>query len=309
VAQVYSVTVNIYNSAGELVKGLYNGSSEYPASQAQVLQTATQGGGVQVDVAGLGGSAGSNLVWNGTNNGGQAVASGSYYVQISSVNSFGQVQSQDMTVSVVSAAGSATLAVYNSAGELVDNLSGQLATAGAEPTGMSLPVGQNGVVASTGPGKGGLTITVTLADGTTTQAFWDGRSTQGQSLQSGNYLVTLSLSVAGSNEVLKTVPVVLLATTNESASGMANSALVAPNPVDGSWFEVHYQAPTSGTYTAVGVLYDLSGQRVAQATDDGSGTLRFSGDWSSGIYLLDFEVRNGGQGALARRILKVAMVR
>jgi flagellar hook assembly protein FlgD len=311
VSEPYSVTVNIYNSAGELVRNLFSGDTEYPASQAQVMENATTNGGVQVDVTGLGGSAGPDLIWGGTNNGGQSVESGAYFVQISSTNSLGQTVTENKPVTVVSAAGSATLGIYNSAGELVDNLSGQLSGLSSQPTGMSLPAGQNGVVASTTPGEGGLKINLTLADGQTTTVFWDGMSSQGQPLQSGNYLVTLSQTSGGSSEILKTSPIVLIATKDESANGMANSALVVPNPVAGNWFDVQYQPGSAGAgaYTAVGMLYDLAGQRVAEATDDGSGTLRFSGDWSSGIYLLDFEVHNGSSGTLARRVLKVAIVR
>jgi hypothetical protein len=302
----YSVTVNIYNSAGELVRGLYSGSAEYPANQAQVLQTANQAGGVQVDITGLGGSAGSNLVWNGTNNGGQAVGGGSYYVQISSVNSFGQVQTLDKTVSVVGTGGPVTLSVYNSAGELVANLNSELPLA-SQATDMSLPPGQNSVVSSTDPSGGGLKITLTLAGGGTTTVPWNGLNSQGQPLQAGNYLLTLTQIEAGSNENLKTLPVVVVGAPDSSAKTMAHSALVVPNPVEGGWFDVQYQP--AGTDMAVGVLYSLAGQRVAEATDSGSGTLHFSGDWSSGIYLLDFEVHNGDSGALARRILKVAVVR
>jgi len=307
----YTVKVDIYNSAGELVRSLYNGTSEFPAGQAQVLQTAVQGGGVQVDVSGLGGNAGANLVWAGTNDDGQAVASGSYYVQISTVNTFGQAQTQDKTVSVVSAGGPVTLGVYNSAGELVCNLTSDLAGLVSEPTGMSLPVGQNAVVASTGPGKGGLNINLTLANGNATTVFWNGLSSQGQPLQSGNYLLTLSQTQTGSNEVMKTETIVVLAVKDESANGMANSAMVVPNPVAEGRFEVRYQTGSLGigTFTAVGRLYDLDGHRVAEATDHGSGTLRYSGDWGPGIYLLDFEVHNGDSGVLARRILKVAVVR
>jgi flagellar hook assembly protein FlgD len=311
VTQPYTVTVNIFNSAGELVRNLYSGDTQFPASQAQVMENVGANGGVQVDITGLGGNAGPNLVWTGTNNGGQAVESGVYYVQISSTNSVGNTVTETKSVSVLSAASSASLGIYNSAGELVDNLSGQLANLGSQPVNMSFPAGQNGVVASTNQNQGGLKINVTLANGNTMTVFWDGMSTQGQPLQSGNYLVTLSETSAGSSEILKTSPIVLLATKDESADGMANSALVVPNPVDGNWFDVQYQpgGPGTGAYTAVGMLYDLAGQRVAEATDGGSGTLRFSGDWSSGIYLLDFEVRNGGTGALARRVLKVAIVR
>jgi flagellar hook assembly protein FlgD len=311
VPEPYSVTITIYNSGGEIVRNVYSGDTEFPASQAQVTSSVGANGGTQVDISGLDGNAGPDVIWAGTNNGGQAVESGVYYVQISSTNSFGVTTTETKSVSLVSAPGSATLGIYNSAGELVDNLSGDFAGLSSQPTGMSLPAGQSGVVASTDPTKGGLNITLTLANGNTTTVFWDGMNSQGQPLQSGNYLVTLSQSEAGSSEVLKTSPIVVLATKDESANGVADSALVVPNPVAGNWFDVQYQPGNSGTgtYTVVGVLYDLAGQRVGEATDNGSGTLSFSGDWSSGVYLLDFEVHNGSSGTLARRVLKVAIVR
>jgi flagellar hook assembly protein FlgD len=309
VPEPYSVTVNIYNSAGELVRSLYNGDSANPANQAQILETATTNDGLQVDIAGLDGDAGANLIWNGTNNNGQAVASGVYTVQISSVNTFGQVQTQTKAVSIVATGGPVTLSVYNSAGELVTNLSVELSAAdgGSQPIGISLPSGQNGVVPSTNTsGPGELKINVTLADGNTVPVYWNGLNTQGQPLQSGNYLLTLTQTEAGSSEILKTLPVVVVDTPDLSAQAMVQTALVVPNPVAGSWFDVQYQ--TGGPYTAAGMLYDLAGQRVAEATDQGGGILRFSGDWSSGVYLLDFEARNG-DGVLARKVLKVAIVR
>jgi hypothetical protein len=169
-----------------------------------------------------------------------------------------------------------------------------------------LPSG-SGVVPSANPVKGGLSILLTFGDGSTETVFWNGLGSQGQPLQPGNYVATLSQPEPGAGEVVKSEPFVLLGAKDGSADGMAASAMVVPNPVDGNWFTVQYQ-PDGGD-TAVGTLYDLAGQRVAQATDAGSGSLRFSGDWGSGIYLLDFEVRDVTSGVLARRILKVAIVR
>jgi flagellar hook assembly protein FlgD len=301
VPEPYTVTVNIYNSAGELVRGLYNGDAENSATQAQIVQT-----GTQMDITGLDGNAGSNLVWNETNNNGQSVASGVYTVQIVSVNSFGQTQTLTKMVTVVDVSGPAGLEVFNSAGELVANLSPGLSSLPSEPVNMSFPPGQDGMTASADPQQGGLKINLTLADGNTETVFWSGLNGQGQPLQSGNYLVTLSQYQAGADEILKTEPIVLVGSADTSAAGMAGSALVLPNPVQGGSFDVQYQA--SGTDTAAGVLYNLAGQRVAEAADAGSGTLHFSGAWSSGIYLLDFEVRSGS-ATLARKILKVAIVR
>ncbi|HTB23368.1 MAG TPA: T9SS type A sorting domain-containing protein, partial [bacterium] len=309
VPEPYQVVVNIYNSAGELVRSLYNGTSEDSAGQAQVLETANPGGGMQVDITGLNGNAGANLVWNANNNGGQPVASGIYTVQITSTNSFGQTQAQSKAVSVVAVAGLATLEIYNSAGELVANLSAALNGLTSVPTGVSLvlPNGQNGVLSSSNPAQSGMGIKLTFADGSTETVPWNGLSTQGQPLQPGNYVLTLAQSGPGSGTVLKSQPFVILEGSDNSAAEMAQSALVVPNPVDGSWFTVQYKP--SGTDTAVANLYDLAGQLVAQGAPEGAGTLRVSGNWSAGVYLLDFEVHDGSTGVLARRVLKVAIVR
>ena len=187
-----------------------------------------------------------------------------------------------------------------------------MATETAAPTSMVLlmPNGQNGMVATTSltstAGTGGMNIKLTFADGNTETVFWNGTNSQGQLLQPGNYMATLSQSEAGSSEVVKTESFVILGGKDTTAQDMAGTALVVPNPVDGGSFTVEYQP--SAPDTAAGVLYNLAGQKVGEATDNGGGSLVFTGNWSGGVYLLDFEVRNGS-GVLARRILKVAVVR
>ncbi|HTB22001.1 MAG TPA: T9SS type A sorting domain-containing protein [bacterium] len=310
VPEPYQVVVNIYNSAGELVRSLYNGTSEYSADQAQVLETVSPTGAVQVDIAGLDGNAGSNLEWNANNNSGQSVQSGVYTVVITSKNSFGQIQTQTKAVSVLAVGGQATLNIYNSAGELVANLSGALANDTSAPISMSLelPSGQNGMVASTNPNsKQGLVIKLTFADGNTLDVPWTGLNSQGQPLQPGNYLATLSMAEPGASKVVQTQPFVLLNAPDFGAAGMAQSAVAAPNPVQGGSFTVQYQP--DGVDSAVATLYDLAGQLVCVGMSSGPNTLSFSGKWSAGVYLLDFEVRDGGSGILARKVIKVAVVR
>ncbi|HTB22516.1 MAG TPA: T9SS type A sorting domain-containing protein [bacterium] len=303
----YSVTVNIYNSAGEVVRNLYNGSSANSPNQATVVQTLSSKGGPQVDIIGLGGNAGNELIWNAANNGGQAVASGTYYIQITTTNNFGQVQTQSTTVSIVSTAGMASLAIFNSAGELVANLSESLSNESSLPVGMSLllPPGKaNAVISSPNSPSPALTITVTLADGSTTPVLWNGLSAQGQPLQPGNYVVTLAQAEPGSSMIIKSLAFALLDVKSGAASSMADSAQVLPNPVAGNAFTVKYQS--DGTDMAVATMYNLDGQRVAEGAD-ASGNLQMSGSWSAGVYLLDFEVHQGS-GVLARHWIKVAVV-
>ncbi|HTB22929.1 MAG TPA: hypothetical protein VK914_09500 [bacterium] len=309
------VTVAIYNSAGELVRSLYQGGAANPANQVQVLESVGPGGALQVDVTGLDGQAGSDLIWNATNNGGQSVAAGVYTVQVATTNPFGQVQTQTKMVAVTAGAGPVSLGIFNSAGELVANLSAEMAGQDSEPVSMSLapPDGQagNGVVAvsgaAAGSGSGGLIIKITFANGDTKTVLWDGLGTQGQPLQPGNYLATLYQAEPGSDTVVKSQPFVLLGAADGSANSMAQSAIVVPNPVDGDWFTVQFQP--DATDSAAARLYTLDGGVAAEGASNGPGSLRLSGDWSGGVYLLDFEVHGGPGGTLARRVLKVAIVR
>jgi len=263
----------------------------------------------------LGGNAGPNLTWNGTNGNGQYVQNGLYYLQITSTNGFGQVTSVTDPVNVLGSTAGGALMVYNSAGEVVAAL--DISGLPAQPVGMSLdlPAGKNGVTGSTNPKAvsptGGVTVLLTLANGQTVPEYWDGLSSAGQPLQSGIYTLDLTQPVAGSNTVVKSLPVTILGSVDQSAQAMAGSATVVPNPVQssGGVFTVQYQG--NGQDSAFGELYNLMGERVGQAGQGpiaGTGVLVFSGKWSGGIYLLDFEVRDGS-APLARRVLKVAIIK
>ena len=86
------MTVDIYNSAGEKVRSLYNGPSSFDLSQLKVSISGPQASGapVLVDIGGLG-IPGGDPVWNGSNQGGQWVSNGVYYIKVSSVDPFGNV--------------------------------------------------------------------------------------------------------------------------------------------------------------------------------------------------------------------------
>jgi len=269
---------------------------------------------VQVAITGLGGTA-NNLSWSGTNNNGQYVDNGVYYVVLSSTNAFGQVTSVTDTVSVVGAGSTTGLVIYNSAGEAVDTL--DITGLNSQVVGMSLelPSGHNGIVVSPNPKAlsptGGVTVLLDLADGSQVPEYWNGLSSSGQPVQPGTYMMQLSQVQPGSSVLVKGLTVTVLGTTNQSAQGMAESALVVPNPVkssSGGGVSVAYTS--DGVDAAAGVLYDLAGERVAVASNPAasSGPLNFSARLSDGIYLVDFEVRDNSV-VLARRVLRVAVVK
>jgi flagellar hook assembly protein FlgD len=314
IGQPYTVTLGVYNSAGEEVDGVYSGPAENSINQAQETVQGPQSNGdpVVVTITGLGGNA-SDLVWYGTNQNGQAVQGGIYYVKLCSIDVFGIVTCQVYTVNVEPPVSAPTLQIYNSAGEVVDTLN--VSNLSAAPVNLALPSGQGGVIPSTNPKAltptGGVTINVVLQNGTTVPVYWDGLSAAGQPLDSGTYMVQLTSNLPGSQSLVKTLPVTLLNGTNKSVQNMAQSAIVVPNPViaGSSGFTVQYEG--DGVDSAVGKLYDLAGERVAQATREpvsGPAVLHFSAKLSGGIYVLEFEVADSNV-ALARHVMKVAVVK
>jgi hypothetical protein len=308
------VTLGVFNSAGEQVANLYDGYAQNSISQAQetVLGPQSNGDPVLVQITGLGGNA-ADLVWTGTNQNGQPVVGGIYYVKLCSTDVFGTVTCQVYTVNVTPSSLAPTLNIYNSAGEVVDSLN--VANLAAAPVNLQIQGGDSSFVSSPNPKAltptGGVTIDVVLQNGAKVPVYWSGQSATGQPLAPGVYLVQLTNSQAGAESLVKTLPVTMLSSPNLSVQTMAASALVVPNPVQAtaSGFSVQYVG--DGVDSAVGVLYDLAGERVAQASQEpvsGPGVLHFSAKLSGGIYVLDFEVADN-KVALARHVLKVAIVK
>jgi hypothetical protein len=303
--------VDIYNSAGEKVLDLYNGTSAYSLNQLQVTVSGPQSSGapVLVELGGLG-TPGGALTWNGTNQGGQWVSNGVYYVKVTSTDPFGNVTTTTTSVNVIGVENQESLEIFNSAGEVVRNFDLSGVTSTVQNIALTMPAGQSAVPASTNPATGvvtgGVNLELTLANGGTQPLYWDGMGSGEAPLQSGTYLLELVRTEPGQTSTIQTLSVTLLETKNNSALNVAASAKVGPNPVlKGGAVVVHYHPNLQNWVRAK--LYNESGELVAQTVDFGTGVLTFGGGFSGGIYLLDFEV-NSGDLVVTRRVLKVAIV-
>jgi len=308
----FLVSVDIYNSAGEKVRNLYTGPSEISMNQLQVIvggPTATAP--VSVDIAGLG-TPGGDPTWNGTNQGGQFVSNGVYYVKVSSSDPFGNTTVVTTPVNVLGVQNQEMVEIFNSAGEVVRKFDLSGLTSTAQNLSVNLGPGQEAVAASinpvTGAESGGVNLTLTLANGGSQSLYWDGQSSNGDPLQSGVYLIELVRTEPGQSATVKSVSVTLLEAKNGTAQAVAASAWVGPNPVQqGAPILVHY-APNAQEW-GQGKLFNLAGEMVAQASDGAAnGLIRFTRNVAPGIYLVDFEVRRN-ESVLARRVLKVAVVK
>lgn len=303
------MTLAVYNSAGERVKVIYQGTAS--AAGTPVLAEGSAGAGpISLNIAGIQGALAGLLHWDGENDNGQWVSNGTYYLQMSSTNTFGTVETVSVAVQVVGAGRLASVEIYNSAGELVRVLS--LSSLSGLPTDISAQTSafSTEVDPVTGQPQGGLRMDVKLNNSSQQPVVWDGLSDRGQPLASGTYIVKLAYNEAGQRTEIKTLAVTLLAGADSPAKAAVASAFLLPNP----------QRASSGRPLALvftpsaqgqGALraYDLAGELVAEAVDTGNaGRIEVPGKLSSGVYLIEFEIRQG-TAVLARRTLKAAVVR
>jgi hypothetical protein len=281
----FSLQVNIYNSAGERVRSLYNGSSQCAPQSVQALPpTLAPGQGLSSLALHCPISGGGNSIgWNGVNDQGQAVASGTYYFRMQVVSPFGQVSAWIAPVAVLDLPSQATLSIFNSAGELVYNV-----PLSSYPS----------PVASMSPDKGSLKLT--LQNGSTQDFAWDGRNNQGMIVASGSYTAHLVVSSPGGSKTIQDFPVTWI----NPGAGPDGAPLAYPNPAHaGSQGPmISYRGPQ-----ALARLYNLAGELVAQASDTGGGLLAFHVPaLAAGIYMIDFESVQAGQRS--RKLIKWAVL-
>jgi flagellar hook assembly protein FlgD len=307
VAEPYRVELAVYNEAGERVRVLYQGTASTAGPSLTAVSQALADGSTQVSISGFtSGATGNAVLWSGQNDQGQPVSNGSYYTKLSVVDAFGTQQSYTAGFNVMSTADTASVEIFNSAGERVRTI--QL-PANLLPVDMrALEDSFLGGLDSSGQPLGGLRLRLKDSSGEQ-PLLWDGLNDQGQVLASGSYTVQLTRTQAGGARVVKSLSVILLASPDEALQLSLASATVAPNPVHGAGVpvSVFYKLPPRGT--AVCRLYDLAGQLVDQGADTGGGgVVTMNAAFAGGVYVMEFRLMDGS-AILGRRILKLAVVR
>ncbi|HXC64026.1 MAG TPA: hypothetical protein VNZ67_06685, partial [bacterium] len=248
-------SINLYNQAGELVKTItsampvHGNLNDFTITNPDFSPQAGQEAAIIVD--------GKTYLWDGTNNSGQQVNTGVYYVKTEVVDNHGNDTVYIHPVTVIALANQFSLKVYNSAGELVRTIVlGNYGT-GVAPTTLSV-VGQKAV--AFGPGGGQFTFNV--GPGTVT---WNGQNDEGQLVQQGGYTVQLVTQGMGSPYSVDSVAVTVLSAYGSVLAG----AFVAPNPVpaNAGFVTVVLPAATSACHITAR-LYNVAGELVMIGNND-----------------------------------------
>ena len=291
----YRFTLLVYNSAGELVDQA-DGQDGYHAPTGLQAQSGAfvpdQGQKAEVTVQG----AGNILTWDGRNSAGQIVDGGSYRLVLSTTDPFGHTTVFSVQETVLRQAGTLSVDVYNSAGEVVR--SWQVTPTSGHP-GSGLRLSSTRLVEG-----GGRSLSIGFDGQASDSLTWDGSDGQGAMVASGTYLVEVS---SQSGQVLYGGEVTVVRLPGRPFA----SVRVAPNPVPAGQAGVEIFLPENAPGAPVrGSVYDMAGERVAGF--DGRGTLlvwNFQGrEPADGVYFIQLKSQVQGQDAQTT-VVKVAILR
>jgi uncharacterized repeat protein (TIGR01451 family) len=310
---IFTVKVNIYNSAGEVVKTIAAQEVDQPIDNitlsATNVITTLQGPGSTIYIMYEGYII---AVWNGSDNQGQPVSNGSYRIQVDSVSVNGVVTSVSQTAIVNRNLSNIAVNIYNSAGELIRTLYSAVADATGDS--MTDVVLSSNVIRPSPSGPSTITsgtpsevnIVVNCEGGSPVTLMWDGANNSGTDVTPGVYTVNChwSQGTVNSQNIIREIIVVgdSANTTVVARPNMLNAANGMTTTFDGMG--------VPGAYAIQVNLYTISGELV-RVLNSPYGIPEVSWNatgFASGIYLSAVTVQNASGGTITTQKLKVLVV-
>lgn len=300
---LFELSLGIYNSAGEVVRVLYQGAAcVSPGALSLDQGTLALGQGeVHISIPGTLADGSSALPWDGSNANGQSVNGGIYSVKMETIDPFGKVTATILAISVIDTRPQQALEVFNAAGERVRSI------ALPAQVGMSgFDLGADTLLVGDGAGSG-LKIDLRTGQGSVFASQWDGKNDAGAWVTSGIYSIAL-VSRQGSEGVRVMIKSVQVLRAPEE--DVAAEAHPWQNPVPVGQGQIAIVYPSQPGLHAQFQLFNLSGEKVTVSDDDGGSGFVSAPEagLSAGVYLAVLQVRSGGE-LVGKKTLKLAIVR
>jgi flagellar hook assembly protein FlgD len=304
----YTVEVEVYNEAGEIVKTILVTKFTQPIENVTLSAsnsiTAVSGTGSTINILYQGTVIGT---WNGTTDAGNLATNGSYYIKINNIDQQGVVRTTTVSALVSRPLYTTTVLIYNEAGEAIRHLYAytdnpgqalvngiQLSNSFIEPT--------NGTQSGSIPGQ----VTITLSNGAT--LIWDGKSDSGSVVTSGQYFVEIHSQdgQGGQTELIKMLTVMDGGRDNGLGDIVAKpNFLTAAN----NWTVTFFDGTAQNLQLTTRV-YTTAGELVAVPLPDTTPnqTTWVAQGLASGVYIAVIESRNAQGGLVHQKTLKIALV-
>ncbi len=304
---LYTVNINIYNSAGEVVKTIKVKQYSQPINSITLSQsnliTELQGpnstiliyyNGVLIST------------WDGSDNSGNPVTNGTYSIKVDSVSQTGVVTSVQQQAIVDRHLTNITANIYNSAGELIRTL---LYTVGEGTNAQMMNVNLSANVMTLGSnttGNAPLLKILVNTSGAPVTLTWDGTGNTGTNVTSGTYTVQLHWDngEGQTTDITRSVVVIsegvsgtVLAEPNVLEPGTTLTTMLNGTGITNAWML------SAKVYTIAGELVTSIPGMPGVATNQWTAT-----GMASGIYIVAVEVQDSNGGVLERQLLKVLVL-
>jgi flagellar hook assembly protein FlgD len=301
----YTVKIGVYNEAGELVKEIAVEQFSQGVQAIQLSPNATiqnLEGKIQIYDNGylLG-------AWDGTDNSGNPVSNGGYYIKVDSIDPLGVDTSLTQEAVVSRSLAKVEVDIYNEAGEVVRRLYG----AADDPNGASMTnVALSSSVLATNTSSSGAQSQVQIliqGSGAPLTLVWDGKDDSGQVVTSGRYLMEVHWDngQGAVSDITRGIQV--------EDGGNRPGVIVEPNilAVSQGVKTANFLSNDPNVQSLNVSVYTVAGERVTEKVGTpGSGRVSWDADGvASGVYLAVVETLNGSGQITGRQIVKVLVER
>jgi flagellar hook assembly protein FlgD len=303
----YTVSVNVYNSAGEVVKTIFVKQFIQPVNSislpSNIISTLTgPGSTIQIYYQGV-------LIgtWDGSNNSGNPVSNGTYQIQVDNTGVSGVVTSVSQQVMVNRQLSNVTASIFNSAGEVVRNLYQVVAdSTSSEMTNVSLSTNtfQPGIPVTSSQ-LNSVQILVMTSSSTAVTLSWNGTNDTGSVVTPGRYEIEVHWDNGQGGELNITRAILVLAGT-----GSGGMVVARPNVLAKGITETTFDGSSVPNAMSLKVnLYTISGQLVTVVGPSGTATALWSATGvASGIYIASVEVMDGNGSVIHQQRLKLLVI-
>jgi flagellar hook assembly protein FlgD len=304
-AKIYTVKLAVYNEAGELVKSIWvqelsQQITDFDLNSATITSL---DGKVYVEVKGA-----VIASWDGTNQGGDPVSNGEYYVKVDNVDPFGVVNSVSQMVKVNRSIAKVQVQIYNEAGEIVRHLYSYVNDpSGAPMTSMSLSSSVIKPTADTTPdGAGTNVVNITTPNGVT--LVWDGRGDNGAVVTNGRYEVAVYYTDGKGGQEAITQAVTVESTNTPSGY---TEIYAAPNVLKAGVTTTTVKVKTGMSLTVGVKLYDVAGELVKtlQGQAGADQAALDAGDLASGLYFAIVDLTDAQGRLIGKKTLQIVIQR
>jgi flagellar hook assembly protein FlgD len=307
-ATTFLVRVGVYNEVGELVKEIWTQqlSSEILSFDLfeQPVINSLHG---QVFVLFQGKKIGT---WDGTNQAGNPVSNGMYYVKVDNVDPYGVVNTVSQMVTVSRSIAKVQVNVFNSAGEIIRHLyavvddPGNLSLADVQLSSSVISPTQD----STAIAGGNNVVSITSVGGS--MITWDGKSDSGAIVTNGHYEIEVHYVDGKGGEQVISRGVIVQSSNTPITDG---KAFAVPNVLTNGQVSTEIRVNSTLAFTLTASLYDVAGERVTKpVTGPKDARSVFLPDLSalaSGLYFVVVDLTDPMGGLAGRQVTQIAIVR